>query len=193
VHRGQVTGSNEVWIAGEHSEGLPQSVLFPSITRAKEVFAAEGILDDSSQLRRVIDLPIDLDELEREDRRAVERFLKVAKKMGASRGYIAEHRKAWWSVGLRLPAPIISTYMARRPPAFVVNKAEARHINVAHGLYPRIQLTSAQKSALVRFMQTNISQESGRTYAGGLTKFEPREMERLIVPNPQMLVAGAFL
>jgi adenine-specific DNA-methyltransferase len=193
VHRGQVTGSNGVWIAGEHSEGLPQSVLFPSITRAKEVFAAEGILDDSSQLRKVIDLPIDLDELEREDRRAVERFLKVAKKMGASRGYIAEHRKAWWSVGLRLPAPIISTYMARRPPAFVVNKAEARHINVAHGLYPRIPLTSAQKNALVRFMQTNISQESGRTYAGGLTKFEPREMERLIVPNPQMLVAGAFL
>ena len=57
-------GSNEVWIAGEHSEGLPQSVLFPSITRAREVFAAEGLLDDASQLRRVIDLPVDLDELE---------------------------------------------------------------------------------------------------------------------------------
>ncbi len=189
VHRGQVTGANDVWIAGEHSHGLPQSVLFPSITRAREVFAAEGILDDASQLRRVIDLPIDLDELERDERRAVEKFLKVAKEMGGNRGYIARHRRAWWSVGLKPPAPIISTYMARRPPAFVVNTAEARHINVAHGLYPRIPLTAAQQKALVHFLQSNISQESGRTYAGGLTKFEPREMERLAVPSPEMLSA----
>jgi hypothetical protein len=39
----------------------------------------------------------------------------------------------------------------------------------------------------------NISQRSGRTYAGGLTKFEPREMERLIVPSPAMLVSGVAL
>ena len=45
---------------------------------------------------------------------------------------------------------------------------------------------------LVRFMQSNISQRSGRTYAGGLTKFEPREMERLIVPGPAMLSAGVL-
>jgi len=193
VHRGQVTGSNEVWIAGEHSEGLPQSLLFPTITRAREVFAAEGLLRDASRLRKVIDLPVDLDELEKEERRAVEKFLKVARSMGANRGYVAEHRKAWWSVGLRAPAAIIATYMARRPPAFALNKAEARHINVAHGLYPRVLLTPPQQSALVHFMQRNISQESGRTYAGGLTKFEPREMERLMVPSPQMLNSGVIL
>lgn len=187
VHRGQVTGSNDVWIAGEHSEGLPQSVLFPTITRAREVFAAEGLLTDASNLRRVIDLPIDLDELEKEHRRAVEKFLKVAKSMGGNRGYVAEHRKAWWSVGLRAPAAIIATYMARRPPAFAVNKANARHINIAHGLYPRVPLTAAQQMALACFMQRNVSQESGRTYAGGLTKFEPREMERLVVPRPELL------
>jgi hypothetical protein len=28
--------------------------------------------------------------------------------------------------------------------------------------------------------------DDGRTYAGGLTKFEPREMERLLVPDPFM-------
>ena len=187
VHRGQVTGANEVWIAGGHSDGLPGSVLFPSVTRAKEVFAAAGVLDDASVLRRVIDLPIDLDDLGGEERCAVERFLKVAKKMGGNRGYIAEHRKAWWAVGLRAPAPIVSTYMARRPPAFALNRANARHINIAHGLYPRISMTNRQQTELVRFMQRNVSQESGRTYAGGLTKFEPREMERLIVPEPELL------
>lgn len=192
VHRGQVTGANGVWIAGDHSEGLPQSVLFPTVTRAREVFAAAGILDDASKLRRVIDLPIDLDELDASERRAVDRFLKRARQMGANKGYIASHRKAWWSVGLRSPAPIISTYMARRPPAFAVNKAEARHINIAHGLYPRAPLTVKAQTSLVRFLQANISQHHGRTYAGGLTKFEPREMERLIVPGLAMLAAGVI-
>ena len=81
--------------------------------------------------------------------------------------------------------------MARRPPAFILNRADARHINIAHGLYPRIRLAESALMRLVRYLQVNISQRSGRTYAGGLTKFEPREMERLFVPSPEMLAEGA--
>ncbi len=192
VHRGQVTGANEVWIAGPHSDGLPQSVLYRAVTRAREVIAAEGILCDAGALRCVIDIPVDLDELDSTERRAVERFLKIARGKGASQGYVASHRKAWWSVGLRAPAPIISTYMARRAPAFVLNRADARHINIAHGLYPRDPMSETAQTSLLSFLRTNISQCSGRTYAGGLTKFEPREMERLIVPSPAMLAAGVL-
>ncbi len=190
VHRGQVTGANAVWIAGAHSAGLPESVLYRSITRAREVFEAEGVLRDTRSLRSVIDLPVDLDALDAPERRVVDQFLKIARAMGANKGYIACHRKAWWSVGLRAPAPIIATYMARRPPAFVLNQAEARNINIAHGLYPRDPLSRRARKTLVSYLLDNISQRSGRTYAGGLTKFEPREMERLIVPGPAMLAAG---
>jgi hypothetical protein len=190
VHRGQVTGSNSVWIAGEHSEGLPDCVLYPTVTRAREIIAAEGVLDDSTALRCVIDIPVELDSLTLEERKAVEAFLIRARQMGAHHGYVATHRRAWWAVGLRSPAPIISTYMARRPPAFVLNKAEARHINVAHGLYPRVPISETAKTALVTFLQVNVSQRLGRTYAGGLTKFEPREMERVIVPGPELLAIG---
>jgi hypothetical protein len=162
------------------------------VTRARELFEADGLLDDSSKLRFVIDIPIELDALDAAERRAVDRFLKIAREMGGNKGYVASHRKAWWSVGLRSPAPIISTYMARRPPAFVVNKADARHINIAHGLYPRDAMSEKARKTLVHYMQSNVSQRSGRTYAGGLTKFEPREMERLIVPGPAMLAAGVL-
>jgi adenine-specific DNA-methyltransferase len=193
VHRGTVTGANGVWIAGKHSIGLPQSVLFPTVTRAREVLDAKGLLTDADKLRCVIDLPADLDELDTAERNAVTKFLKIARSMGANTGYIASHRKAWWSVGLRAAAPIISTYMARRPPGFVINRADARHINIAHGLYPREQLTEVTKKALVDYLQVNISQRSGRTYAGGLTKFEPREMERLSVPSLALLASGAAL
>jgi len=37
---------------------------------------------------------------------------------------------------------------------------------------------------LVRGLRRTVSVADGRTYAGGLTKFEPREMERLCVPDP---------
>jgi adenine-specific DNA-methyltransferase len=192
VHRGQVTGANGIWIAGAHSAGLPESVLFRTVTRAREVFESEGVLEDAHALRCVIDLPVDLDALDPSTRRHVDRFLAVAKAMGGSRGYIARHRKAWWSVGLRAPAPIIATYMARRPPAFAVNTAAVRHINIAHGLYPRAAMSAATTMNLVAWLRANVSQRGGRTYAGGLTKFEPREMERLIVPSPELLSAEAI-
>ena len=184
VHRGQVTGGNAVWIAGPHSAGLPPQFLFPAVTKARELLAGD-VLRDASRLRRVIDLPRDLDEVG--ERPAVDRFLAWARAQGADRGYIAQHRKAWWSVGLKAPAPILCTYMARRPPAFVRNLCGARHINIAHGLYPREPLTDAVLDALAAFLRENVAQAAGRTYAGGLTKFEPKEMERIAVPRPEAL------
>ena len=72
--------------------------------------------------------------------------------------------------------------MARRPPAFVRNLALARHINIAHGLYPREPLSDQTLDSLAQILRSVVCQSQGRTYAGGLTKFEPREMERIPVP-----------
>lgn len=187
VHRGQVTGANKVWIAGQHSTGLPDGVLYATVTRAKELISAGRALTEVGTLKRVIDLPVELDTLTAADRRAVERFLKVARKMGADQGYVARNRKAWWSVGLREPAPMLTTYMARRPPAFVRNLTDARHINIAHGVYPRDPLDGGLLDALARYLTKTVTQAEGRTYAGGLTKFEPGEIERLLVPDPASL------
>lgn len=192
VHRGQVTGANNVWIAGEHSRHLPGSVLFATVTRAQELFAAGRQLVDATRLRRVIDLPDELDGFDAAQRRAIDAFLETARSMGAHEGYIAKHRRPWWSVGLRQPAPVLATYMARRPPAFVLNHAGARHLNIAHGLYPRDRMDDNMLLKLVDYLAKNVSLVNGRTYAGGLTKFEPREMERLLVPEPAALESGVF-
>jgi hypothetical protein len=193
VHRGQVTGGNKIWIAGPHSSGLPEGVLVPAITKARELIrTASGVLDSAAYLRRVIDLPVDLDELDAADRVSVERFLSKARSMGADKSYTARHRRAWWAVGLRDAAPILATYMARRPPAFVLNRVEARHINIAHGLYPREAMTADELRTLSDYLRSSATRQGGRTYAGGLTKFEPREMERFPVPNPEFIRAGAL-
>lgn len=188
VHRGTVTGSNRTWVVRADSTELPDSVLYPTVTRARELFAAGAALEQGAELRRVVDLPADLDELPADQLKLVERFLRKAKRDGVNEGYVARYRRAWWSVGLRPAAPILATYMARRPPAFVRNLVEARHINIAHGLYPRVDLNNQQLDALATLLRSTVSVTQGRTYAGGLTKFEPREMERLPVPLPADLI-----
>ena len=184
VHRGAVTGRNSTWVVRAGEIDLPDSVLFPSITRAREIFEAGTSLEGTGHLRLVVDLPQDLDVFEGAERARITRFLRDARRAGAHDGYIARARRAWWSVGLRPPAPILATYMARRPPAFIRNEVGARHINISHGLYPRTELPDDVLTRLVLGLRRSVSVDDGRTYAGGLTKFEPREMERLLIPNP---------
>jgi adenine-specific DNA-methyltransferase len=182
VHRGTVTGANATWVVRHHPD-LPVSVLFPSVTRARELFAAGPVLDRRDHLRLVVDIPAELDRLAPDERTQVAKFIEAAKKAGVHNGYIASHRRAWWSVGLKDPAPILATYMARRPPAFVLNTAQARHINIAHGLYPRQPLAGHTLARLALVLRDTTVLSGGRTYAGGLVKFEPKEMERLMVPD----------
>jgi methylase of polypeptide subunit release factors len=191
VHRGQVTGANKVWVTAGNPAGLPSRFLFPAVTRASELFRAEGTLATTAQLRSVIDLPADLGELAPAELTLVTRFLAEAEAARAAGSYIACHRNPWWRVRLRAPAPILATYMARRPPAFVRNLAGARHINIAHGLYPREPLPPAVLDGLAAYLRLSVTPGQGRTYAGGLTKFEPGEMERLPVPVPALLPAYA--
>lgn len=187
VHRGTVTGANRIWVTRPDEVELPEAVLFPSVTKAKELFAAGTRLTSDGVLKSVIDLPVDLDVLDDDDRKLVDKFLRAVKKQRVQDGYVASSRRAWWSVGLRLPAPILATYMARRPPAFVRNDVDARHINIAHGLYPRQDMSNAVLDNLARFLGSGVNVAQGRTYAGGLTKFEPKEMERLTVPSLESL------
>jgi len=186
-----VTGANQVWVTAGNPAGLPARFLFPAVTRATELFKARDRLATTAGLRLVIDLPEDLAELAPAELAPVTRFLARAEAAGAAASYIARHRTPWWRVRLRAPAPILATYMARRPPAFVRNLAGARHVNIAHGLYPREPLPPAALDSLAAFLRRSVSPGQGRTYAGGLTKFEPGEMERLPVPAPGLLPACA--
>ncbi len=185
VHRGAVTGRNSTWVVRPGESGLPPTVLFPAVTRAREIFEAGPALASGGHLRLVVDLPADLGAFSGAELRSIEAFLARARREGAHEGYIARARRSWWAVGLRPPAPILATYMARRPPAFTRNLAGARHINIAHGLYPRVELPEDAIERLVAALRHGVSVHDGRTYAGGLTKFEPREMERLPVPDPR--------
>jgi adenine-specific DNA-methyltransferase len=187
VHRGQVTGSNSVWIESEDAPDVPLRFKRIAVTGARELMRAGPELKSAVGLKRVVDLPTDLDVLGTDELRAIRKFLAWAKGLGAHETYTARHRRAWWSVGLLEPAPVLCTYMARQAPAFVRNLIKARHLNIAHGLYPVEPLSEDALADILAYLRGHIGTSGGRVYAGGLVKFEPKELERTLVPRIEHL------
>jgi adenine-specific DNA-methyltransferase len=190
AHRGQVTGANAAWIAGDEAKNIPNRFKRPTITKGRELLAIRTELATTFGLKKVVDLPVSLDELDPEERKAVHKFLTWAKTVGAEENYVAQHRKAWWAIELRPAAPVLVTYMARQAPAFVLNTAKARHLNIAHGLYPRSPLSEKILAAILVWLRQHVGTAGGRVYAGGLVKFEPKELERIPIPAPKDIHAA---
>lgn len=182
AHRGQVTGANEVWIAGDEAKDIPNRFKRSTVTKGRELLSVRTELVTTLGLKKVVDLPVSLDVLDPDERKAVGKFLVWAKLLGAKDSYVARHRRAWWAIELRPAAPVLVTYMARQAPAFVLNTARARHLNIAHGLYPRSPLSEKTLTAILVWLRQHIDTSGGRVYAGGLVKFEPKELERLPIP-----------
>ena len=120
---------------------------------------------------------------------------------GAMSAVSCAGRKAWARTSPTSPAtgvpggPLASVPRPRScaptwhagPPAFVRNRCGARHLNIAHGLYPREALPPAVLDNLAAWLRNNVGVSAGRTYAGGLTKFEPKELERIPIPKLERL------
>lgn len=184
VSRGQVTGCNAAFVVGSDTPPLPARFLEPCVTGAEQIFAAAaagGRLNASTALGRVVCLPRRLDDLPAAEARQVRRFLDWASALGAESSYTARHRNPWWRVAPGEPAPILMSYMARRPPAFVRNDARAAIINVAHGLRPRVAMSEAELDLAAQALNAAVASAVGRIYAGGLMKFEPRAVEQIAI------------
>ena len=144
-----------------------------------------------ASLRRIVDLPADLGELPRPERQKVDSFLEIARFAGAADSYIAQHRKPWWRVGLKPPPAIIMSYMGRRPPRFARNACGARLINIAHGLVPRRPMTISNQDKIVAWLNENVAVTTGRTYGGGMIKFEPGDAMNIPVPTAATAFSAA--
>ncbi|HEX8468368.1 MAG TPA: methyltransferase [Allosphingosinicella sp.] len=187
VKRGVVTGRNLVWVEGHYRGQLPSRFLLPTVTKARDLIDAGSRLSSPLTLKRVLFLPKSLEGLPDTDRELIERFLFWAKQQGADKTFTAKSRNPWFHVGDRAAPPVLATYMGRRQPFFTHNAVKARYLNIALGLYPHEPMSEDDLVAVVRFLQENVPMSYGRTYAGGLVKFEPGELEAVPIPTLEEL------
>ena len=96
--------------------------------------------------------------------------------------YTAKHRKKWYSIEQRKPAPVVCTYMSRsneQPFRFVRNRSNAVVTTAYLCLYPNGDYGDDELDSLCDSLNaippaTLIN--SGREYGGGLRKLEPKEL-----------------
>ena len=183
ITRGQVTGANPVWVLPPGQTVLPERLTTPTVTRAREIIDdAIGTAEAVTRLKRVANLPRDLATLTPAERRAAERFIRLAQKAGADLGYVARQRRPWHWLDLRAPPAALVSYMGRRPPVFRANPQAVSYLNIAHGLYPRQPLPAGLLTRLLAHLNQSVDIYSGRVYGGGLVKFEPSDIARLRLP-----------
>jgi hypothetical protein len=190
VSRGIATGGNGFFVmprARAQALGL-LPWCYPAITRAQEILTAGGVVRATADRKVILMAPADID---RRAHPALDAYLRLGEQsQGGSPpvadGYLARHRRPWWYLGSATAPPIIASYMARQAPAFALNPDEMLLVNVAHGLYPRRPLSTDEMQRLVDALNgaRDAYAGHGRTYQGGLEKFEPREMEALPVYLP---------
>lgn len=191
VTRGQVTGANDVYVLDADQRLLPPTLVRPAVTRAREIIDGQVLTrEGSAGLRRVVDLPADLDGLDADARQAALAFIDRARAAGAHAGYVARSRKPWYAVAMRAAPAAFVSYMGRRPPVFAANPFAVSYINIAHGLYPRQALTPASLAVVLAHLNCSTDLRSGRVYGGGLAKFEPSDVARLRVPGELLEFAG---
>ncbi|MDP1648819.1 MAG: methyltransferase [Rubrivivax sp.] len=191
VIRGQVTGLNTAWVLPSESALLPAALTLPAVTRAREIIdgtvSAPGALQ---RLKRVVNLPHELDTVAPDVRPLVDVFLGHARAQGAASGYVARQRRHWHALDLRPPPAAFVSYMGRRPPVFCLNPYAVSYLNIAHGLYPRTPVAQSTLERILTYLNAHTGLYSGRVYGGGLAKFEPSDVARLRIP-PEALAERA--
>jgi methylase of polypeptide subunit release factors len=182
VHRGIVTGANDFFVLTKDRAtelGITKWCR-PVISSADEVFECGGVITDSERRKVLLCPPEDL-QLDQHPKLSA--YLRIGEILRIPERYVTSHRKKWWSPQTHEAPPIVATYMARQAPAFALNPGGLLLLNVVHGLHPKVALRPDQLHELVESLNAsrNAYRGSGRTYHGGLEKFEPREMERLVI------------
>ena len=201
VRRGIATGANEFFTVDDETIerwGLEPEFLTRIIPHARSVLYYDFTREDWNRLRAagervwMVSSRRPLEELKGANLR---RYLEWGESKGFSRRYIPSHREPWYSSERAKPPPLLFTYMGRRRPRFIVNESGAINLNNLHGVTPSMEFENPIRlKALLAVANGQLMLEDparhGRTYSGGLTKFEPKEVENLPMPDIRRIAHG---
>ena len=186
VKRGLSTGAESFYAKERsvwHELGIGDEWLTPVLPAPR--FMHDSVIDSdeagwpAEYERALLNIPIDIDEEDLPD--AVRAYLDTCPEK-VRNSYTARHRKKWYAIEQREPAPVVCTYMSRsdeQPFRFVRNKSKAVVTTAYLCLYPTSSFTDDELdeicSALNAISPATLI-NSGREYGGGLRKLEPKEL-----------------
>jgi len=187
--RGIATGANDFFslTRGEARQwNLPEAALRPCVTKAPQVRGSRWTDARMQALINAGKKALLLDAVALADHDAVKRYVAHGESQALHLRYLTRHRKPWFAIERRPAADIWVATFGRGRLRFVWNQSAALHLTAFHGLYLR-----PEHRPWVRHLLAYLHSEIGwtecrghhRVYGDGLLKFEPRDVERLRVPD----------
>lgn len=186
VKRGISTGSESFFTKKRsdwNSMGIEDQWLMPVLPSPRCV-KSDIITSDTDGWPKeydlaVLSLPTEMNEAELPE--SIQEYLSTCPEK-VRNCYTLQHRKKWFAIEKRKPAPIVCTYMGRnqnKPFRFILNRSNAVVMTTYLCLYPIVSLSEKQlQDACKKLNAIPVEQlvAGGRTYGGGLCKLEPSEL-----------------
>lgn len=180
VTRGIATGANQYFTLSEQEAKaihLPDDVLVPCICGAKDV---KGEFLTSSQFEQIKreDRKIYLFDATKEKERTlpVADYLQLGERDNIHKRYLTSKRTPWCKLENREVAPILVGVFNRAGIKFVRNEAGLLNLTCFHGVYPKYENIDLLFAYLISDVAKEILMKNQRIYGGGLSKFEPNDL-----------------
>ena len=187
VDRGIATGYNEFFVLSKEDLkrfSIPESCVKPVIAKASHATHYDFTYEDWIALANSNENVYLLHCFKYPPPEELKRYLEYGMKMNVHKRYIPSHRKVWYWVDKRKPAPILALVFSRDRMRFIYNKAGVLNLTPFHCIYPFFK-DELKLKALLAYLNSNICQRiatiRGRIYGTGLRKLEPRDLEELLV------------
>ncbi len=193
IHRGVATGANAFFVMSTDTarrRGLSRWTL-PVLNRGAAVKSDQPVVRAGEGTQVLLVVPPNV---HRSLHPELDSYLKLGELGNGSAPAISERyllrtRNPWWSVRPGQIPPIVATYMSRNTPRFAVNQDGLIPLNIVLGVFPPVDLDDRELLALVNLLNSlsDSFRGGGRTYFGGLEKFEPSDMLALPISVPDQL------
>lgn len=203
VKRGIATGDNKFFIVDAETVkqySMPQMFLRPVLPSPR--FVDGNIINEASDGLPLLPVRQYLftcgmdEERLKSDYPMVWKYIQMGIDRGVDCGYICSRRSPWYLCEDRKPAPIVVPYMERngrngRIFRFILNNSKALATNVYLLLYPKVNFVNCLEDKKIlaevwrrlNHIPTVELITNGRSYGGGLSKIEPRELMNVPVPE----------
>ena len=192
VRRGIATGANAFfWLTRQQAEaeGIPPEMLRSVVGRTRDV---PGDVLDSDDLKRLegagrptLLLCPDGEAL-RDLPPRVREYIRRGEREGLNRRPLLRTRRPWYRMERRSPPPLLFAYLGRRNSRFVWNRAGVVPLTGFLCVYPRPHVADLVDSLWQVLNAPETIQNLrlvGKSYGGGAIKVEPRNLERLPIPD----------
>lgn len=188
VSRGIATGANKYFVFSEGKSKqykIKKEYLLPCVTKAADIKKSFFGISDFKKLKdsgKSVYLfnATDLDD------EFVKKYIEKGEKEGIDTRYLTRHRKPWYSIEQRPPAPILVKVFNRDELSFTRNEAEVSNLTAFHCVYLKPKGES-KMDVLMAYLLTDIAKEifndNRREYGNGLKKFEPNDVNNSLIIN----------